>query len=73
MTKLAKGRKAAIGRLPFARAKPDGAAAVFRSPGRRGAPRGYFFGFTLGLSSAFRSPSAYCMPARMCSSIGFMA
>jgi hypothetical protein len=31
----------------------------------------YFF--TLGLSSAFKSPSAYCTPASTCSSIGRMA
>jgi len=30
--------------------------------------RPYFF-FLLGLSSAFRSPIAYCIPARMCASM----
>lgn len=36
-------------------------------------PRVYYFAFTLGLSSAFKSPSAYCAPARTCSNIGLMA
>ena len=34
--------------------------------------RNYFAGM-LGLSSAFKSPRAYCMPASTCSSIGLMA
>ena len=37
-------------------------------------PDSHYFvpGFTLGLSSAFRSPSAYCRPASSCSLIGLM-
>jgi hypothetical protein len=43
--------------------------AVVRIVERAGGA-GYFW---LGLSSACRSPSTYCMPASTCSSIGVMA
>jgi len=53
-------------RIGYDPAKLAGVAAFERLPMQRIV---YFLG-PLGVSSACRSPMAYCTPARMCSSIG---